>query len=65
MPATDVQYDTELERVEGWRREELERAGYPADVAEQLAARHDVDLHSAIDLVERGCPPEIAVRILL
>jgi len=25
----------------------------------------DVDLHRAIDLVERGCPPETALRILL
>ena len=65
MTATDVQYDTELERVEGWRREALARAGCPADAADELAARHDVDLHAAIDLVERGCPPEIAVRILL
>ena len=65
MTATDVYYDTELERVEAWRREELERAGYPMDAAEQLAARLDVDLHTAIDLLERGCPPDVAARILL
>jgi hypothetical protein len=29
-----------------------------------LASRFDVDLHEAISLVERGCPPELAIRIL-
>ena len=57
--------DTELERIESWRVQELERAGYTADQASALAARHDVDLHFAVDLVRRGCPPEIALRILL
>ena len=65
MTATDVHYETELERIESWRREELERAGYPARAAAQLATRHDVDLHTAVDLVERGCPSELALRILL
>ena len=67
MPATDVQpsHERELERVERWRAEELERAGYPTDDAAKLAARHDVDLHRAIELVERGCPHDVALRILL
>jgi len=25
----------------------------------------EVDLHDAVDLVRRGCPPELAARILL
>jgi hypothetical protein len=65
MTAVELQELTEKERIDGWRRQELERAGYPADVAEELAIRHDVDLHAAVDLVERGCPHEIAARILL
>lgn len=64
MTAAEVQDRTEIERVELWRRQELERAGYSIDAAEQLAARHDVDLHAAVDMVRRGCPPELAVRIL-
>jgi hypothetical protein len=40
------------------------RAGFPGDDAVALAARSDVDLHEAIELVQRGCPPELAVRIL-
>jgi hypothetical protein len=65
MTAAEVHDGTELERVESWRLEVLRRAGYPAEFAAQIAARHDVDLHRAIDLLEAGCPPEIAVRILL
>ena len=64
MTAAEAQ-QTEQERVEAWRTQELERAGYPAVAAAQLAARPDVDVHEAIDLLERGCPPELAVKILV
>jgi len=57
--------ETELERIERWRADMLERAGYPDEAAATLATRLDVDLHSAIDLIEKGCPPEVALRILL
>lgn len=57
--------DTELERIQAWRAEELERAGYGTRAAGRLAARHDIDLHRAVGLVEQGCPPELAVKILL
>jgi hypothetical protein len=56
--------ETELERVERWRTSELLRVGFPGDDAVALAARMDVDLHDAIELVRRGCPPELAIRIL-
>jgi hypothetical protein len=65
MQAVDEYIETELERVERWRADALERAGFSADAAASIAARQDVDLHSAIDLLERGCPPDVAVRILL
>jgi hypothetical protein len=64
MTAAETQERTELERVEGWRREELLRAGYPAAAAAELAGRPDVDLHRAIALLKNGCPPELAVSIL-
>ena len=62
---TDLRDDTELERVQAWRAGELERAGYSPAAAAQLAARHDVDLHRAIDLVRQGCPHDVALSILL
>lgn len=56
---------TEQELVERWRAEELKRAGYPDEVAESIAARVDVDLHRALDLLAEGCPAELAAAILL
>ena len=67
MAAADVQMheETEIERIERWRQEELERAGYsPADAA-LLAASLEVDLHTAVALLERGCDHELALNILL
>jgi hypothetical protein len=57
--------ETELERVERWRTEELIRAGYDPDAAQQLAAAHDVDLHRAATMLAQGCPPDLALQILL
>jgi hypothetical protein len=66
MSATELHIvETEAERVERWRAEALEKVGYDLASALELAARSDVDLHRAIDLVESGCPPELALRILL
>jgi hypothetical protein len=56
---------TEIERIERWRAEELERAGFEPRAAGRLAVRHDVDLHTATDLLERGCPQDLALKILL
>ena len=65
--ATDIELDvgTERERVTRWRAGELERAGYDIATAVELAERRDVDLHRALDLVARGCPSDLAARILL
>jgi hypothetical protein len=67
MPAADVQTQevTERERIEMWRAQALERAGYAPDAAVELALRQDIDLHFAVELIENGCPPETALRILL
>ena len=63
--AADTGIREELELVEAWRAEQLEMAGYGAQGAAELAMRHDVDLHGAINLVTRGCPAELALKILL
>jgi hypothetical protein len=65
MTTAELREHTEIERIERWRRERLEAAGFSPHAASELAERHDVDLHAAIDLVERGCPTEVAVRILV
>ena len=60
-----IQVDDEQERVELWRAQELERAGYAVKDAAVLAQRTEVDLHFAVELVTRGCPPDLAAQILL
>jgi hypothetical protein len=55
----------EVEAVLRWRFEELLRAGYDAGNALILAGHAEVDLHAATSLLERGCPPETALRIVL
>ena len=54
---------TGLEVTE-WRREQLLRSGFPQAAASRLAADQAFDLHALIELVEHGCPPELAERIL-
>lgn len=48
-----------------WRMTVLDRAGYAEADVLVLACASEVDLHLAVDLVERGCPPATAARILL
>ena len=45
--------------------EELERAGYDPRSAAKIAIRPDIDLHAAVDLLARGCAPDLALKILL
>ncbi len=65
MAAAELTQETEQERIERWRAGELERAGFEPAAAAVLAARFDVDLHDALDLLRAGCEPELALQILL
>jgi hypothetical protein len=56
---------TEHDQVVRWREHELERAGFELALARTLARRLDVDLHQAVDLLNRGCSPDLVARILL
>jgi hypothetical protein len=47
-----------------WRRRQLQRAGFGAALAEKLASDRRFDLHAVLELIDRGCPPELAARIL-
>lgn len=49
--------------VRSWRRCRLLEAGFPAELAESVAADPRFDLHALLELLDRGCPPELAVRI--
>ena len=65
MTAAETWVQDETELVEAWRAEQLELAGYGAAAAAELAARPDVDLHFAVELLSRGCEPALALKILL
>lgn len=47
-----------------WRVERLLAAGFPAVLAGELARDTRIDLHALLELVDRGCPPELAARIM-
>jgi hypothetical protein len=62
---TELSLDAESDRVTAWRACELLKAGYEPLMAVELAEHPEVDLHLALELVERGCQHELAARILL
>jgi hypothetical protein len=50
--------------VQVWRRCRLLEAGFPTALAETVAADPRFDLHALLQLVDRGCSPDLAVRIV-
>ena len=50
--------------VVAWRQARLRQAGFDRKLAQKLSRDCGVDLHALIELVERGCPPSLAARIL-
>ena len=46
-----------------WRARRLRDGGFPADLAQALAGQA-VDLHALLQLVDAGCRPDLAARIL-
>jgi hypothetical protein len=51
-------------QIVAWRRRRLLDAGFDDDLADELASDRRMDLHALLQLVERGCPPALAARIL-
>jgi hypothetical protein len=54
----------ELGAVVGWRRGRLVAAGFGPDMAGLLAQDCRIDIHAILELIDRGCPPVLAARIL-
>lgn len=63
-PIAPSRAEAERESVTSWRVEQLLAAGYDAEAAIVLALDPEVDLHAAVALLERGCPPDTALQIL-
>lgn len=55
----------EATEVLRWRFEVLVRGGYDMEQSAVLAAHVEIDLHDAVQLLDRGCDGETALRILL
>lgn len=53
-----------MDEVVRWRCEQLVESGFAAPLASTVAKNAHYDLHALIELVERGCQPDLAVRIL-
>ena len=58
------QEQTQDERVLEWRVEQLAAAGFSGQTLFSLAVRLEIDLNAAQALMQAGCPPETAYRIL-
>ena len=61
-PTEELGQDSDEELTHAWRTEQLRRLGLHALVAEAFA--DVVDWHALAELVERGCPPELALDIV-
>ena len=47
-----------------WRLCRLLESGFARDLAQGLASTPGIDVHALLQLVDRGCPAELAARIL-
>jgi hypothetical protein len=56
--------DEAVTQVVRWRFQQLRRGGYGAGDATAIAVQTGVDLHRAVELLKRGCPADLALRIL-
>ena len=68
MQLIEIDVSDELDddlKVTLWRLTRLAQAGYDDGTAVDLALNRDIDLHLATALAERGCPADLALRILL
>jgi hypothetical protein len=61
---TETTRKRQVDEVVRWRREQLAETGFSLPLAAEVANDARYDLHALIELVDRGCPPELAARIL-
>jgi hypothetical protein len=61
---TETTAETGDAQVVAWRRDRLVAAGFELPLAARLARDRQYDLHALLELVEQGCPADLAVRIL-
>jgi hypothetical protein len=64
MQKTTTATERDGDGVFAWRSLQLERSGFPPPLAARVAHDGRYDLHGLIELLEGGCPAELALRIL-
>jgi hypothetical protein len=64
MNVHDLHDTSALDPVIDWRRHRLIADGFEPSLAFELARDFRCDVHALLDLHRRGCPPELAARIL-
>jgi hypothetical protein len=57
----EIEKESEEVRVYAWRVEQLAKLGFSTVIADAVA--NLVDWHEVARLVEKGCPPELALEI--
>jgi hypothetical protein len=50
--------------IMSWRECRLRQAGFDPARASELAREERIDFHSLLELIDRGCPPDLAARIV-
>jgi hypothetical protein len=50
--------------IVAWREARLHLAGFDPQAASRLAREEAIDFHALLDLIDHGCPPHLAKRIL-
>jgi hypothetical protein len=61
---TKTTANTPADEVADWRRDQLASSGFALALAAAIACDPRYDVHVLIELVERGCRPDLAARIL-
>jgi hypothetical protein len=59
---TEIERESEEVRVYSWRVEQLGRLGLSAVIADTFASF--VDWHEVARLIQKGCPPDLALEIV-
>ena len=62
--STEIRRPHDRVELDAWRRDQLVRSGFSLPLARRVARDRRYDLHALIELVERGCPAELAARIV-
>ena len=58
---------TEEQKVDKWRFDEFDKLlpGFDAEIIMELVNNHDISSHDLENLLENGCDPHLAVKILI